>query len=103
MSKDNDKFPDFSGKCISLTIMDDSNSHDLWEPYFEYQGDRLFIVGIVPEGATSSNWVANCQGAVAWDRVTDYFIFNNLKAYTRALNISESHQKSKNDESGISI
>lgn len=80
-----------------MTIMDDSNSHDLFDPRFEYQGGRLFIVGTVPQDATESNWVLGCQGAVAWDRVTDYYIFDSAEAFTKAINVSENHQKIKSD------
>lgn len=93
MSEDKNKVPDFSGKCISITIMDDTNSHDLENPQFEYQGNRLFIVGNVPVGSTDSDWVANCQGAIAWDRVTDYYVFENLEAYTKAIKVSEEYAK----------
>jgi len=47
-------FPDFSGKTTSMVLIDESRSHDLDNPRFEYQGGRLFIIGIVPEIATES-------------------------------------------------
>ncbi len=93
-----EKLPDFSGKCISITIKDDSLSHDLNNPHFELQGGRLFVVGTVPEGATKSNWVVNCQSGVAWDRVTDYFIFENLESYKKAIKISAEFHKDDPDE-----
>lgn len=87
---DRDSLPDFSGKCISMMLIDDSHSHDLDNPHFEYQGGRLFIIGTIPEAATDTGWSANQIGGVAWDRVRDYVLFDSLESYTKAVEISES-------------
>jgi len=87
------KLPDFKGKCLSLSIMDDSYSYDLFNPYFDYQGDRLFILGTIPAGASESDWSEGCQGAVAWDRVTQYAVFDSVEAYTEATNKSKEYKK----------
>lgn len=84
-------YPDFSGKCISITIKDDSVSHDLFDAHFENQGGRLFVVGTVPENATDSDWVAGHINSVAWDRITDYFTFPDMVSYQKAIKISEDH------------
>ena len=86
-----DYLPDFKGKCISITIMDDDDSHDLFDPRFEYQGGRLFIIGTVPKGATQSDWVLGFTSEVAWDRVTDYFVFDDKKSYEKAVKISKEY------------
>lgn len=90
-----DAYPDFSGKCISITIMDDDRNHDLFDPKFELQGGRLFIIGTTPKGATVSDWVEGVTGAVAWDRVTDYFLFDDLESYYAATKKSEESQGDK--------
>lgn len=89
--------PDFAGKCVSMSIVDDDSSHDLYDPRFEMQGYRLFIIGTVPPGSTSSDWVAGCQGAVAWERVTDYFVFDSLEAWTKAVAISTAQDDTDGD------
>jgi hypothetical protein len=89
------KIPDFKGKCLSLSIMDDSCNHDLWSPYFDYQGGRLFILGTIPAGASEADWSAGCKGAVAWDQVTEYVVFDSVEAYTEAINKSKKNQKKK--------
>ena len=98
--KSQELLPDFSGKCLSITIQDDSISHDLLNPRFEYQGGRLFIIGITPENATASNWVAGCESAIAWSRVTDYFVFENEEKYQAAIRKSEDYHKDDPKESG---
>ncbi len=84
-----EKLPDFSGKCLSIALRDDSFSHDLYDPHFEYQGGILFIIGTIPKGATESDWSANHTGAVAWSSVKDYVIFENLNDYNKSINKSE--------------
>ena len=78
-----------------MSIMDDLPMRDLLNPHFEIQGGRLFIIGTVPLGSTKSDWCANHLGAVAWDRVTDYFLFDSLEDYTKAIRKSESGKKKK--------
>lgn len=84
-----DSLPDFTGKCISLMLIDEIHSHDLNNPHFEYQGGRLFIVGIIPEISTVTGWSGNQIGGVAWDRVRDYVLFQNFESYVEAVQKSE--------------
>ena len=87
---------DFSGKVISITITGQDVSHDLVDPRFDLQAGRMFIVGSTPKGATESGWAVGALCAVAWDRVTDYFLFESLEQYEKATRISaEFHE---NDE-----
>ena len=86
--------PDFAGKCVSISLEDvDDSSYDLYDPHFEMQGGRLFIVGTVPHDATRSNWSEGCLSAVAWDRVTDYVVLDSLIAWKNALKKSRSIEK----------
>ena len=89
MSQDKYFLPDLSGKCVSINIMDNTASHDLNNPRFEYQGGRLFIIGTVPKGATVSDWSADHESAIAWDRVTDYFVFKDFEDYSQAIKKSD--------------
>ena len=93
-----DHLPDFSGKCISLRIVDSENSHDLYDPSFEYQGGRLFLVGTIPDGATDSGWDANQKGGIAWDSVKNYVLFDDLEAYNNAIELSEAYLEDDDDE-----
>jgi hypothetical protein len=90
MNKDN--LPDFSGKCISARLIDSDHSHDLNDPHFEYQGGRLFLVGIIPVGSTDSGWDADQVGAIDWAQVRNYVLFQDLESYTKAVEISDSYQ-----------
>jgi len=94
MSENDEKpFPDFTGKCVSFALKNEESCNDLSNPKFEYQGNRLFVVGKIPKGATISNWAVNCEAAIAWDRVTDYIVFESEQAFIAATKTSEEHDK----------
>ena len=53
--------PDFTGKVLSISTMDDDSSHDIADPGFEMQAGRLFIVGSTPDGASGIQLVRWCK------------------------------------------
>ncbi|MEM1143657.1 MAG: hypothetical protein AAGI88_13840 [Pseudomonadota bacterium] len=91
--------PDFSKNCLSIRVIGRTACYDLNKPHFEQQGGRLFLVGTVPEGATDSGWSTGHTGAVAWDQVSDYVLFEDLHAYQKAVSKSEAYdeEQSKGD------
>lgn len=95
---DKDDMPDFSGKCLSLKILEPDHSHDLFDPKFEYQAGRLFLVGTIPPCSSESGWDANKMGAIAWDLVRNYVLFNSLEEFTKAIEISESYQQRESED-----
>ena len=74
-----DRLPDFTGKIVSFSTADSTLGID--EPRFETQGGRLFVVGVVPTGATTSDWAVGVRCAVAWEAVTDYLVFESVGDY----------------------
>ena len=88
---DKDALPNFEGKCLSVSLIDNEESHDLLEPRFEWQAGRLFLVGQVPAMSTQSDWTAGCPTAIAWDRVEGYVVFDNEAAFLQAVEVSEKH------------
>ncbi|NVK58383.1 MAG: hypothetical protein HWE26_22590 [Alteromonadaceae bacterium] len=82
-------YPNFEGKCLSLRLIDSEVSHDLFSPTFELQAGRLFLIGTIPEEATDSGWDANKIGAVLWEQVRNYVVFDSLEAYKEAVAKSE--------------
>jgi len=90
-----DSVPDFSGKCISCDLLNDDNCLDLCEARLETQGGRLFIVGTIPAGCTSSDWAEGCTAAIAWDRVTSYIVLDSVEEYQRRIAISKDHDEEK--------
>ena len=93
-----ESYPDFKGKVLSITIENDTTNHDLIDPHFENQAGRIFIIGTVPKGATESDWVEGCQCSIAWNRIIEYFTFDSLEAYSKAIKTSEGYHKDDEDE-----
>lgn len=83
--------PDFTNKIVQASLFGDDHSYAMDSPHFEMQGERLFLVGVVPHGGTSSNWSEGAICAVAWDRVTDYLVFDSLKHYQKGREISKKY------------
>jgi hypothetical protein len=84
--------PDFSKKFVSLSIAGDSHTYAIDRPHFESQGGRLFLVGIVPHGASNGNWSEGALCAVAWDGVTDYLVFDSIEHYKKGLEKFEKYK-----------
>lgn len=81
--------PNFDGKVLAICIIDDECHHDLISPRLEMQAGRLFLVGISTGKATFSGWTDGCRTAVAWDRVTEYHVFDSVEHYKSAIGKSE--------------
>lgn len=77
-----DTTPDFSGKVLALTTGSDGEGLVLASPRWERQEGRLFLVGIVPPQA--GIWASGATGAVAWDAVLDYLVFDSAEAYAKS-------------------
>lgn len=83
---DTESLPDFHGKLVVFYI---SNAPDALQDgavleYISFKkfGDKLFVVGRVPEiDAENGDWIANLQGGIAWDAVTSYLIFDSRENY----------------------
>jgi hypothetical protein len=96
MTMNKENIPDFSGKCISMSLINSESSHDLENPYFEYQCGKLFIVGTIPLGCSESGWDAGHIGAAEWAQVDSYVLFDSIHEYTVAVKKSRSFYE--NDE-----
>lgn len=92
--------PDFSGKCVSITTIDgeDSSNIDVFNPVFENQVGRIFLKGRSPKGSTESGWVEGKEVAIAWDRVSDYFVFDSQSDFEKASEISRSFYEKQCEE-----
>lgn len=93
MKLDKDNVPDFSGKCISMSLVNSESSYDLDDPHFEYQCGKLVIVGVIPEGCSDSGWDVGQISAVDWSQVYSYVLFTSFEAYSKGIKISENYQE----------
>ena len=91
-------YPDFTGKTLSITIIEDEGNFDITDPYFEMQAGRLFLIGTVPPKSTNSGWTVNKKFAIAWERVERYVVFDSVSDFKKAVQISDDHEESKKFE-----
>ena len=79
--------PDFSMKVVTFGIVGDDHGYAVENPRFEIQAGRLFLVGTVPPGGSTRDWSEGALIGVAWDKVTDYLVFDSAKDYWKRLKI----------------
>ena len=51
---------------------------------FRRIGDRLFVVGRMPE-KVGVEWVWNLRSGIAWDAVAHYLVFDSREEYERRI------------------
>jgi len=79
--------PDFKNKVVSFST--DDSILCIVNPIFELQCKKLFVIGKVVKGSTTNDWAEGRPCAVAWDKVTDYMVFDSIEQYI------ELHEKSE--------
>jgi hypothetical protein len=87
--------PSFKGKVLSVLCKSEDSSQMIWEPKFEIQGGRLFLVGMVPPESSQDNWMEGLPSAISWDSVQDYVIFDSVEDYLKRLKGKSPKRKKK--------
>jgi hypothetical protein len=77
--------PQFSGKVLSVLCAGEDTGQLIYDPAFQEQGGRLFIVGTVPKEASRDNWMEGLPCAIAWNTVQDYVVFASMDDYLARL------------------
>lgn len=72
---------DISNKIVFIYKIRSSNDVALLNPRFEIHFDRVFLVGVVPDGGSASDWLSGLTTYVAWDEVEEFVIFDSLEEY----------------------
>ncbi len=77
--------PDFSGKVVWFYLENTPHIGETGVVILEYirfekKGDRVFLLGRIPE-LQGMEWLANCQAAIAWDSVVHYIEFKDMEDY----------------------
>lgn len=83
------KFDDlgFTNKVVSFGSAGDTLA--LKNVRFDLQNGILFVVGEIPIGATINDWAVGRPGALAWNSVTEYMIFESEQQYAELILKSE--------------
>jgi hypothetical protein len=80
--------PDFSGKVVVFYLTNHVTERagtPVLEPRFVTEGDRLFVRGAIPPGATQNDWASGATTAISWEHVVEYLVFESLEHYERGL------------------
>jgi hypothetical protein len=75
--------PDFTSKVVSVGIATDNYGYAINSPRWETQGGRLFLVGSVPHHGSVRDWAEGAVRGVAWDEVTDYYVFDSIDDFIK--------------------
>ena len=82
----NSKLPDFKNKLVYVQLIGDKRFNVMvFNPHWEIQGDELFLVGITPDGGSAKNWSMGITSGIAWNKITDYMVFDSLAEYRKRL------------------
>ena len=73
--------PQFAGKVLSVVCAGEDTGQLIYNPLFQEQGGRLFVVGTVPKEASRDNWMEGLTCAIAWETVQDYVVFESIDDY----------------------
>lgn len=82
------RLPQFAGKVLSVVCAGEDTGQLISNPAFEEQGERLFLVGVVPKDSSRDNWMEGLPCAVAWETVQDYVVFASMDDYLTRLHPS---------------
>jgi hypothetical protein len=89
------KLPDFSGKLLSIHASCEDCPCLVGDAHFEMLAGRLFLVGIVPAGGSTGDWVAGLRCTFAWDNVQDYIIFDSAEDYAKRIKMYDKAKKKR--------
>lgn len=81
------KLPNFSGKVVSVSFVGADDTHAIENPTWKTQGGKLFLVGTIPRGGSTRDWVKGIVCAAAWDHVSDYLVFESADDYRKRLQV----------------
>jgi hypothetical protein len=77
--------PDLTSKVVSLTLAGEEWARVLAHPRWEMQGGRLFLIGTIPPGGSTNDWLAGMMDAIAWEGVAAYIVFDSPEHYAKRL------------------
>ncbi len=73
--------PDLTGKIVLIYKTNSEHDIALQDPSFEMHNEKLFLVGIVPDGGSANDWLSGLKTHVAWDLIGEFVIFDSLEEY----------------------
>jgi len=88
--------PNFEDKVIYVQLVGERRYNlVLDKPRWEDHAGRLFLVGVIPPEGSDKDWCEGVLGGIAWDKITDYLIFESVKDYHKHIGVFKSKKNKK--------
>ena len=88
--------PNFEDKVIYVQLVGDKRYNlVLDKPHWEDHAGRLFLVGVTPPEGSDGDWCEGVLGGIAWDKITDYLVFDSVEDYHNHLGPPDPKRKSR--------
>jgi hypothetical protein len=81
------------GKTVSIVCQGESESQTLHDVTVEKIGAIDFIVGTIPEGQTTNDWLAGAVGMASVDKIVDIVVFDSQEDYLKRQKILKKKKK----------
>ena len=81
------RLPDFSDKVVSLFQLNRPHEVILQNPIFVDIQDKLFLVGVIPDGGSENDWLSGLECYVLWDEVQECVVFDSIEEYLSRLSM----------------
>ena len=89
-------YPDFRGKTVYCYLSDGDGTRIFTDPVVVNQAGRTFLIGKVPAWG---GWTDGLEGAVAWDLVRSYILFDSVEDYLARIKAYKSQKETKTEPS----
>ena len=86
--------PDFKGKVVYVQLLGEKRINLVVDsPHWEDHAGRLFLVGTTPPGGSSEDWCEGILSGIAWDKITDYMVFESVQDYHKHVGVFSQKKK----------
>jgi hypothetical protein len=72
---------DLSDKVVYIYQINKDHEVTLQNPNFEEHNGKLFLVGTIPDGGSSNDWLSGLKAYVSWTHITEIIVFDSLEDY----------------------
>ena len=84
---------DLSQKIVFIYKANGENDVALEYPRTEFHNGRYFLVGRVPEGGSSNDWLSGLTTYVAWDQIEEFVVFESIEDYFSRISMAWTDKK----------
>jgi hypothetical protein len=87
-----------NGKTVSIVCQGEEESQTLHDVRVEKIGTAEFIVGTIPKGQTTNDWLSGAIGMAPLDKIVDIVVFDSKEDYfKRQKTLNKKKKKEPNE------